>query len=113
MRNGYFPEGRLINTAENTSHLSSLERLKESMSKNRICEARADVCDFDHNLIVDLFGIKGIVPREEGAEGIKEGTVRDIAIISRVNKPICFVIDSIDLSGDEHVAYLSRAKAQK
>ena len=113
MRNNYFPEGRLLNTAENTANLSSLERLKESMNKNYICEARADVCDFEHNLIVDLFGVKGIIPREEGATGIKEGTVRDIAIISRVNKPICFVIDSIDLSGEQPVAYLSRAKAQK
>ena len=38
-------------------------------------------------LIVDIGSYRGIIPREEGALGIAEGTTRDIAIISRVNKP--------------------------
>ena len=53
------------------------------------------MCDSSHNLIVDLAGIKGIIPREEGAIGIKDGSVRDIAVISRVNRPVCFVVTNI------------------
>ncbi|MFZ2539800.1 MAG: S1 RNA-binding domain-containing protein, partial [Oscillospiraceae bacterium] len=39
--------------------------------------------------------IKGIIPRDECAIGISEGLTRDIAIISKVNKPVCFKITSI------------------
>lgn len=113
MGNQYLPEGRLLYTAENTANLRTLERLKESMERHKLCEARADLCDSEHNLLVDLFGIRGIIPREEGALGIQDGSVRDIAIISRVNKPVCFFIDRIDEEGDQPVAYLSRAKAQQ
>ena len=44
--------------------------------------------------------IKGIIPREEGALGIKEGRVRDIAIISRVNRPVSFVITDFKKNTD-------------
>ena len=58
--------------------------------------------------------MKGIIPRQEGAVGIKEGTVRDIAVISRVNRPVCFVVTGFER--DENgtlTAVLSRAQAQK
>ena len=87
------PEGRLIESLENISALKSINTLAEAMRERRILEARAVVCDSAHNLIVDLGGIKGIIPREEGAIGIKEGNVRDIAIISRVGKPVCFYVE--------------------
>ena len=66
--------------------------LSDAMRDARILEARSIICDNEHNLIVDLKCMRGIIPREEGALGIREGTVRDIAIISRVNKPVCFVV---------------------
>ena len=50
------------------------------------------ICDNEHNLIVRFKVHARHHPREEGALGIREGTVRDIAIISRVNKPVCFVV---------------------
>ena len=34
-------------------------------------------------------------PREEGALGIREGTVRDIALLARVNRPVCFIVQEI------------------
>jgi len=45
---------------------------------------------------VDLGCMRGIIPREEGALGIDEGSVRDIALISRVNKPVMFRITGFD-----------------
>ena len=58
--------------------------------------------------------MKGIIPREEGAIGIREGTVRDIAVISRVNRAVSFVITDFrtDSNGVKY-AVLSREKAQK
>lgn len=111
---GYLPEGKLINTAENKRALSTLSDMIEAKNTQKILEAKAIVCDAQHNLIVDMGGIKGIIPRLEGAVGIKEGTVRDIAVISRVNRVVCFVItDFTKNEAGETVAVLSRAKAQK
>ena len=91
----YLPEGNLINSEENRNSLRNLQSLTDAMKEEKILEAVAVVCDAKHNLIVDLGEIKGIIPREEGAIGIREGTVRDIAVISRVNRPVCFVVTEI------------------
>ena len=86
----YLPEGKLILTQDNINTLHSFSLLSDAKKEGKILEARACVCDAEHNLIVDLGIMKGIIPREEGAIGIREGTVRDIAVISRVNRPVCF-----------------------
>lgn len=110
----YLPEGCLISSPENQDIINSEFLLKEACTDGKILEAKAKLCDSDHNLIVDLGNMKGVIPREEGAMGIKEGTVRDIAIISRVNRPVCFVVTGFekDEKGKTY-AVLSRAKAQK
>lgn len=110
----YLPEGYLFETKENKEALKNQTALENSMKEQKIIEAKALMCDSAHNLIIDLNGIKGIIPRNEGAIGISEGTVRDIAIISKVGKPVCFTITSIkeDENG-ETVVYLSRKSAQE
>lgn len=109
----YLPEGKLILTAQNKVALSSLNNLKLAMENKTILEAKAVVCDSEHNLIVDLGEIKGIILKNEGAVGIAEGTTRDIALISRVNKPVCFVVENFKQNENgETVAILSRRKAQ-
>ena len=90
----YYPENYLITTKENKNIFLSKAAIKEAYYSGKIIEARATICDKDHNLHVDLGVMKGIIPRSEGALGIDDGSVRDIAIISRVNKPVmCRVID--------------------
>ncbi len=110
----FYPEGRRIDTFENRAALQSPASLSEAMRDKKILEARAVMCDSSHNLIVDFKFMKGIIPREEGAVGIKEGAVRDIAIISRVNRPVCFLIqDFIRESDGKITALLSRRAAQE
>ncbi len=110
----FYPEGWLIDTVENRNTLMSSLSLTEACHSEKILEARATVCDSEHNLIVDLGSMRGIIPREEGAIGIREGEVRDIAVISRVNRPVCFIITGFtkDSSGNS-IAILSRRKAQE
>lgn len=111
---GYYPEGRLINTVENLAAMQSAAALSEAFHDGRILEGRAVVCDSSHNLIVDLGCMRGIIPREEGALGIREGTVRDIAVISRVNRPVCFVITDFRRGeAGKPIAILSRRRAQE
>ncbi len=110
----YLPEGMLSDTAENRALLKSPVGVLSCIRSGKILEALAVVCDSAHNLIVDLGCMKGIIPREEGAIGIQDGTVRDIAIISRVNKPVCFRVTGVtDGPGGEEIALLSRRLAQE
>lgn len=109
----YYPEGWMIDTPENRSATQSISAVNDACRDGQILEGRALVCDSSHNLIVDLGCMKGIIPREEGAVGIKEGTVRDIAIISRVNRPVCFVVTGFEKNQDGGTtAVLSRRAAQ-
>ena len=92
----YYPEGILYDTAANRAALHSRAALAEAMEKGQILEAKAGLCTESHDLIVRLPGGEGMIPREEAAAGIKEGTVRDIAILSRVGRPVAFVIDRLE-----------------
>ena len=107
----YYPEGALIDTYENIAAFTSPETLKAAQKNEKILEGIAVCCDKSHNIIVSLHNdYKGIIPRNEGAVGILEGTTKDIALISRVGKPICFVIKEIN-SHKELI--LSRRRAQE
>ena len=110
----YLPEGMLCDTEENKAILKSTSAFRACIQTGKILEALAVVCDSEHNLAVELGCMKGIIPREEGAVGIQDGTVRDIAIISRVNKPVCFKVTGFAAGKDgEEVALLSRRLAQE
>ena len=110
----YYPEGVLINSDENKKHMTSEASLITAHSLELILEASVTMCDADHNLIVDLGVMKGIIPREEGALGIKEGKTRDIALISRVGRPVSFVIIGFEIDGfGKKYALLSRRIAQE
>lgn len=110
----FYPEGQIFNTEENMHIVTSLSLLSEACKTQKIVESIVKVCDQEHNLIVDLGKIRGIIPREESAVGVKEGTVKDIAIISKVNHPVCFIIKKItkDENGKD-IAVLSRRAAQE
>ncbi len=105
----YAPEGFMEEKKESLS-AAILER---AINTKQILEARAVMCDSDHNLIVDLGDIRGIIPREEAAIGIREGQVSDIAVLSRAGKQICFRVDDLERQGTKTVAKLSRLSAQK
>lgn len=109
----YLPEGFLLNTNENKYYLSSFDNFSKAFFDKTPLEQRASYCDCDHNLHIDFGFIHGIIPREECAVGIKEGTTRDIAIIARVNKPVRFIIDDIRDYNGKKTAFLSRKKVQE
>lgn len=109
----YLPEGMLLHTPENAAALQNIYTLQDAMRTGKILEARAIVCDNAHNLIVELPCMRGIIPREEGAIGITEGTTRDIALISKAGKPVCFQVQQIITNENGMpTAILSRKKAQ-
>ncbi|MBE6778824.1 MAG: 30S ribosomal protein S1, partial [Ruminococcaceae bacterium] len=66
-----------------------------------------------HNLYVQLPCGEGIIPRAEGALGIAEGTTKDIVLITRVNKPVCFVVVGFRQTPEGCQPVLSRRLAQQ
>ncbi len=109
----FLPEGLLSQSKENDKYLKSPASLNDAINAKVILEARALVCDSEHNLTVDLGCMNGIIPKEECAMGISDGTTRDIAIISKVNKPVCFYVKKIVKTAAEPYAILSRREVQK
>lgn len=109
----YKPEGMLINSPQNLKSLLTLSAMEEARANKKILEARAVVCDSEHNLIIDLNGVKGIMPKDECAIGISDGTTRDIAIISKVNKPVCFRIIDFKRMDGKLIPVLSRKAVQE
>ena len=71
----FYPEGM---NAELDRQFTTPEALRRAMMQGSILESRVLLCDREHNLHVDLGAMRGIIPREEGAVGIDDGTVRDI-----------------------------------
>ena len=109
----FLPEGSTFTDSDTPSSYSEAE-LKNAKLEKTILEARAVMCDSEHNLHVDLGSIRGVIPRELGALGIAEGKVRDIALISRVNKVVCFTVEGFDEAVDgKKIAILSRRNAQE
>lgn len=109
----YLPEGMRLHTMENQTALQSVAALQAAMHRKQILEARAIVCDAAHNLIVELPHMRGIIPREEGAIGIAEGTTREIALIAKAGKPVCFQVQKLTTDADGvPLAILSRRQAQ-
>lgn len=111
---GFYPEGFLISKSKQKTAGFTPSYLAEACAKETVLESTALMCDAAHNIIVDLGCMKGIIPRTEGAVGIADGTTRDIAILSRVGKAVCFTVEG--LKTDENgkmFALLSRRKAQE
>ena len=102
--NNHLPEGMDLRRGGFT-----LDALRKAYADGAILQAPAIVCTEDHDLIVNLGCCLGKIPRQETALGMREGHVRDIAVLSRVGKPVSFCIT--DLSPTGHME-LSRAKAQ-
>ncbi len=109
----FLPEGGILNTEENLRYISDENGLIEAAKDGVILEAVAQSCTPSHDLLINLPGCKAVIPREECALGIREGSIKDIAIISRVGKPVCFTVAEINRDGDEPVAVLSRRSAQE
>lgn len=112
--NGFYPEGKLYASPENKRCMNSLAALADAQVNETVLEAPVIMCDTEHNLIVDLGCVRGIIPRSEGALGIIDGTTRDIALISRVGRTVCFVVTAFKTDGNgKTYALLSRRRAQE
>ena len=114
MINHYQPEGMLLANCENHEYLSSRAGLEKALEKQKILESVALLCDSDFNLHFDLGGVPGIMPRDEVVYTQSGEEIKDIAVLTRVGKPVCFKIIGFGKMPDGTVcARLSRRAAQR
>ena len=107
------PEGRLLNTPENRQACANVEGLRQAMETGQVLEGVAASCSPEHHLSVSLGPFTGFISREETALGIAEGSTREIAILSRVGKPVCFTVIGIEETEQGVRPILSRRAAQR
>ena len=90
MKEKYMPEGARLATAENREACASIAALERAMNTGMILEGMATLCDRSLGLHVDVGGFEGLIPYEEAVFNPDGQPVKDIAVISRVGKPVCF-----------------------
>lgn len=108
----YLPEGRLLHRKENQRSLESIDALAEAMRRHTVLEAIAERCDSQKNLHVRLGSWTGVIPRDETALGLREGKIREIAVLSRVGKPVSFRVLGLEANDGVLTPLLSRRAAQ-
>lgn len=113
MNHRYQPEGTLYLTPGNTEAVSSVQGLEKALRDGRICEALCTMCDHELSLHVPLGNVTGIIERDEAVYVPGGEAPKDIAIITRVGKPVCFKVLGLGERNGQMVAYLSRRLAQK
>lgn len=113
MQISYKPEGNLIDTARNIELTSSLQGLEYAMQHDLILEGIAILCDGKYALHINLGDTEGIIPREESTFNSDRSPIKDIAIITRVGKPVCFKVKGFENHNGQTRAILSRKDAQK
>lgn len=99
----YEPEGY------STPSLPTPEQLHRAAGSSEIFSGYCCKCDEFHNLWVDLGPVQGLIPREETSLEIAGGKAREITILSRVGRFVCFQVLAFSPKG---TAILSRRGAQ-
>ena len=104
---------RTENNYRNASRLSAAE-LRAAMASREILQSTALAFDTQRQLRFELGGCRAVMPFGQCADGADTGSVRDIAVLTRVGRPTCFVIEGIDTDENGQTVYrLSRAEAQR
>lgn len=92
----------------------SIAELRAAAASGEILQATALAFDTRRQLRFDLGGVRGVMPFAACAEGADTGAVRDIAVLTRVGRATCFVIESLEEDAEGRpFCRLSRAKAQQ
>ena len=108
----YRPEGSLLVTSANRAYLTS-RGLEQAACEGIILEAMAVRCDASLRLTVDLGEMYGYIEREDVLYSPCGEPVRDIAVITRVGKAVCFKVLGFAFENGRRIARLSRKEAQR
>lgn len=90
------------------------EELDQCIMTEEVLQSTALAFDTNNRLRFELCGFKAYMPYEECLDAAKGEHIKDIAVLTRVGRPTCFIITGSTTSENGEVVYsLSRAKAQR
>lgn len=107
------PEGRYLETTENKRLCADIQGLSQAMQDEIIVEGMALRCEEGIGITVSLGDFLGFIPWYQGALGLEEGLVREIAVMSRIGRPVSVIITDIKQEEEKIIPILSRSLAQK
>ena len=109
-RSIYLPEGAGPLFPEN----QPIGALQEAMDSQTVLEGIAVRCGPQRDLTVRFGGYEGIIPRIDAIHPAISGADRDIAVLSRVGRSVCFTVTGLTVSGGGRPRLtLSRRAAQE
>ena len=94
----YKPEGMPTQSAESREYYYSPQALEKAAATGRILEGIVTLCDSELSLHVDLGTMKGKIRKEEALLSLSGEEVKDIAVITRVGKPVAFKIIGFEMA---------------
>ena len=89
-------EGKRLCLCENREYTRNMASLEKAVEDGAVLEGIATVCSEDMSLYVSLGDVTGIIPKNEVAYSSTEAYVKDIAVITRVGKAVCFKVMGVD-----------------
>ena len=113
MPNQYKPEGHIIDTVKNRELCSNISGLEAAMTHNITLESIALLCDSNLDIHINLGECEGIIRKNDIMYCRDKESIKDIAILTRVGKPICFKVIGFERRNGKTVAILSRKAAQQ
>ena len=90
-----------------------MEKIRNAANTGQVLCAKPLVYEKGVGLHFNLGGFKAVMPVNETAFSPVDVTVKEAAIITRVNKNVCFVVSDIKNTATGTVIYLSRKEVQK
>lgn len=106
----YKPEGL---SREGGDYFYSQSALEKAQATGKILEAQTELCDSEFSLYLNLGSMKGKIPKKEAVYSPSGDEIKDIAVITRVGKTVCFKVIGFETENGETIAILSRRAAQK
>ena len=90
-----------------------MEKIRNAANTGQVLCAKPLVYEKGVGLHFNLGGFKAVMPVNETAFSPVDITVKEAAIITRVNKNVCFVVSDIKNTAAGTVIYLSRKEVQE
>lgn len=103
----------MLETNITSSSVFTLEKLIDAYKKSTILFAKALVYDKGKGLKFNLGGYEAFMPCQEVYLSFDENNIKEAAVVTRVNKFVCFVITAVKQNGAEYFFEISRKKAQQ